>query len=99
MAPTVEVTVYIHHSMHRQGLGKLILSDLLERARQIGFRSAIASISAEQGPSIALHERFGFRRVAYMTEVANKFDTWLDLTYLQLMLQAPHAKSGVTAAF
>src|SRR5262245_34814490 len=37
LAPTVEATVYIRQGMHRRGLGRLILSDLLERARRIGF--------------------------------------------------------------
>lgn len=86
MAPTVEVTVYIRHDMHRQGLGRMILADLIERSRQIGYHSAIASVSAEQTASIGLQESFGFRQVAYMAQVANKFDQWLDLTYMQLML-------------
>lgn len=87
MAPTVEVTVYIRHDRHRQGLGKMILNNLIERSRQIGYQSAIASVSAEQTASIGLQETFGFRRVAYLTQVANKFDQWLDLTYMQLMLK------------
>ena len=86
LAQTVEVTVYIDHRFHRQGLGKLILSDLIDRARAIGYHSAIASVSAEQAPSLALHESFGFRCVAHMVEVGIKFGQQLDLKYLQLML-------------
>jgi L-amino acid N-acyltransferase len=86
MAPTVEVTVYIRHDKHRQGLGKLILRELIDRARQLGYHSAIASISGDQAASIGLHEQFGFQCVAHLSEVAIKFDRWLDLLYLQLKL-------------
>src|SRR5688500_13056965 len=37
--PTVEASVYIRHDRHRRGIGRAILIDLIERARQIGFHS------------------------------------------------------------
>ena len=86
-APTVEATVYIRHDRHRLGLGKLILCDLIERARQIGYHSIIGSVSADQAASIALQESLGFRQAAHMCEVAYKFGKWLDLMYMQLMLE------------
>jgi L-amino acid N-acyltransferase YncA len=88
MAQTVEATVYVSHQYHRRGLGRLILSDLIERARQIGFHSMIGSVSADQAASIALQESLGFRRVAHLIEVGMKFGHQLDLLYLQLMLTA-----------
>jgi L-amino acid N-acyltransferase len=86
MAPTVEATVYVRHQLHRRGLGKLILGDLIERACQIGFHSMIGSVSADQTASIGLQESLGFRQVAYLTQVAHKFGKWLDLIYMQRML-------------
>lgn len=86
MVPTVEVTVYIRHDKQRQGLGKMILGDLIGRARQLNYHSAIASISGDQQASIELHQQFGFKRVAHLREVAFKFEQWLDLLYLQLKL-------------
>jgi phosphinothricin acetyltransferase len=88
MAPTVEVTVYVRHEMHRRGLGKMILCHLIERACQIGFHSIIGSVSADQNASISLQEGVGFRRVAHLVEVGHKFGQWLDLMYMQLMLEA-----------
>ena len=84
--PTVELSVYIHHQHHRRGLGLRILEDLIERAKQAGYRSLIAGISADQTASIALHQRAGFKQVAYLVEAGYKFDRWLDVVYLQLML-------------
>lgn len=86
-APTVEASVYIHHQMHRRGLGRLLLRDLIERARAAGFHSIIGGASADQTASIALQESLGFRRVAHLVEVGYKFGQWLDVVYLQLMLQ------------
>jgi L-amino acid N-acyltransferase len=85
-APTVEASVYIHHEMHRRGLGKLLLVELIERARAAGFHSIIGGASADQTASIALQESLGFRRVAHLVEVGYKFGKWLDVVYLQLML-------------
>lgn len=85
-APTVEASVYIRHDMHRRGLGRAILLDLIERARALGFHSVIGGASADQTASVALQESLGFVRVAHFKEVGRKFDRWLDVIYLQLML-------------
>jgi L-amino acid N-acyltransferase YncA len=87
-APTVEASIYIHHDFHRRGLGRLLLIDLIERARRAGFHSLIGGASADQVASIALQESMGFRRVAHLVEVGLKFGQRLDVIYLQLMLGA-----------
>ena len=83
---TVEDSVYIRIDMHRKGIGRVILTDLVARARAAGHHTVIASISADQKPSIVLHEEFGFVEAARLREVGAKFDRWIDLVYLQLML-------------
>jgi L-amino acid N-acyltransferase len=84
--PTVEASVYIHHDHHRRGLGGMLLADLIERARLAGYRSIIGGASADQTASISLQEALGFRRVGQLVEVGYKFGEWLDVVYLQLML-------------
>jgi phosphinothricin acetyltransferase len=88
-APTVEASVYIHHDFHRRGLGRLILEDLIHRARKAGFHSLIGGASADQTASIALQESMGFQKVAHLVEVGLKFGKRLDVVYLQLMLGTP----------
>ena len=85
-SPTVEASVYIHHERHRLGLGRMILSDLIERARCNGFHSILGGASADQTASIALQESLGFQRVAHFQQVGYKFGKRLDVVYLQLML-------------
>ncbi len=84
--PTVVASVYIHHEFHRRGLGRLILVDLIDRARAAGFHSLIGGASAEQTASIRLQESLGFQHIAHFKQVGYKFGQWLDVVFLQLML-------------
>ncbi|HTJ44537.1 MAG TPA: GNAT family N-acetyltransferase [Kofleriaceae bacterium] len=83
---TVEDTVYVREDQHGRGVGRAILDDLVARARARGHHAIIAVISADQAASVRLHERAGFTRVAHLPQVGHKFDRWLDLTMLQLLL-------------
>jgi L-amino acid N-acyltransferase YncA len=83
---TVENSVYVHHEHHRRGIGSLLLADLIKRARQAKHHVIIAAIDAEQEASVALHSRFGFKKVGQFAEVGFKFNRWLDVVYMELML-------------
>jgi phosphinothricin acetyltransferase len=85
-ARTVENSVYVHHAHHRRGLGRLVLTDLIERAGKLGHHTIIALISADQTPSVVLHDQLGFKKVAELKEVGHKFGRWLDVVYMQKML-------------
>jgi phosphinothricin acetyltransferase len=62
------------------------MTDLIDRARAAGKHVMIAGVDAENEASIRFHERLGFERVARFKEVGYKFGRWLDLVFLQLML-------------
>lgn len=87
-APTVEASVYIDHAFLGRGLGRVLLVDLIARAQAAGFHSLIGGSSADQPASIAVQESLGFVRVAHLKEVGYKFGQWLDVIYLQLILNA-----------
>ena len=86
-APTVEASVYIRHDFTRRGLGRVLLVDLIARAKAAGFHSLIGGASAEQTASLALQESLGFLPVAHFKEVGYKFGQWLDVVFMQLMLE------------
>ena len=86
--PTVENSVYVHHELLGQGIGRSLLSDLIQRATAKGFHSMMALISADQTASVKLHERLGFDKVAHLRQVGRKFNRWLDVVYMQRMLEA-----------
>jgi L-amino acid N-acyltransferase YncA len=92
---TVDNAVYVHHDAHGQGIGRALLADLIERAKALGHHTIIAMISADQAPSLALHDKLGFKKVAHLSEVGFKFGRWLDVVFMQRMLcaeglQSPH---------
>ncbi len=87
-AGTLEDSVYVHHDFHRQKIGSRLLEALIEAARQMGLRSILANISADQTPSIRLHEKFGFQQAAHLRDVGQKFNQRFDAVYLQLLLAA-----------
>jgi phosphinothricin acetyltransferase len=85
---TVENSIYVHHQHHRRGLGSLLLQELITRARGLGHHAIIAGIDGEQTASAALHAKFHFEPVGHFKEVGFKFGRWLDVIYMELILDA-----------
>jgi phosphinothricin acetyltransferase len=85
---TVEDSVYVHHEHHRCGVGSFLLEDLILRARSLGHYAIIAGIDGEQAASVALHGKFRFEKVGHFKKVGFKFGRWLDVIYMELMLEA-----------
>jgi L-amino acid N-acyltransferase len=85
-ARSVEASVYVRHDQHRRGIGRVLLLDLIERARAAGHHTIIGGACTEQAASLALQEALGFERVACLREVGHKFGRWLDVAYMQLLL-------------
>jgi L-amino acid N-acyltransferase len=85
-ANSVEDSIYVHHDHLRRGIGRMILAELLRLAREAGHHTVLGAISVDQLASVRLHEAFGFRQVARFSEIGRKFDRWLDLVWLQKML-------------
>ncbi|HUU96109.1 MAG TPA: GNAT family N-acetyltransferase [Phycisphaerae bacterium] len=83
---TVEDSVYLRPEACGRGLGRVLLSALLERGRAAGFHSVVAFVVADQPPSLRLHERLGFQRSGRLAEVGHKFGRWLDVVLMQKLL-------------
>ncbi len=76
---TVENSVYVDAMAHRQGIGRKLLEDLIEKCTAMGYRQMIAIIgdSANQ-PSIGLHAEQGFEVTGTLPSVGFKFGRWVD---------------------
>jgi L-amino acid N-acyltransferase YncA len=83
---STENSVYVDHAWHRKGIGGRLLADLIERGRAAGHHTIVAGIDGEQQASIAIHAKFGFEHVARLRQVGYKFNRWLDVIYMQVML-------------
>ncbi|MFC3676152.1 GNAT family N-acetyltransferase [Ferrovibrio xuzhouensis] len=84
---TVENAIYIAPDRRGQGIGKLLLARLTGLARTRGLHTMIAGITAENAASLRLHEAQGFTRAGLIRAAGWKFERWLDLVFLQKMLQ------------
>ncbi len=85
-AQTVENAVYVDHNWHGRGIGKMLMLDLIQRAKTLEHHSIVALVSGEQAASLALHEKLGFVRAGMLREAGFKLKIWLDVVYLQKML-------------
>ena len=85
-ATTVENSVYVHRERRGEGIGRLLLAELVELARSHGFHAVIARIVGEHEASIALHRACGFAEIGREREVGRKFGKWLDVVLMQRML-------------
>jgi|SRR5579884_212790 len=83
---TVEDSVYVRADCRGQGVGGLLLSDLVARAQAHGFHAAMARIVGGHEASIALHRGCGFELVGVEREVGRKFNRWLDVVVMQRLL-------------
>jgi L-amino acid N-acyltransferase len=85
-AATVEWSVYIRDDWQRKGVASVLLTELVALAKAAGHRTIIGGVSGDQTPSLEFHRRHGFVQVAHFRQVGFKFGRWLDVIYLQRML-------------
>jgi L-amino acid N-acyltransferase len=83
---TVENTIHVHPEYRGQGVGKALMPPIIEAAKQQNMHTMIAGIDASNTGSIKFHQGFGFEQVALLKGVGFKFNRWLDLVFMQLML-------------
>ena len=94
---TVEGTIHIDASARRKGVGVALLEVLKERARAAGKHVMVAGVDSANVASLKFLEGNGFERVGQLREVGNKFGRFLDLVFLQYMLE-PAPGGEVTRA-
>ncbi|MEN7549079.1 N-acetyltransferase family protein [Rapidithrix thailandica] len=83
----VEHSVYVSENARGKGAGSVLMEALIQSAKQQGLHSMIAGIDAANQSSYDFHIKFGFEEVGRLKEVGYKFDQWLDLVFMQLLLK------------
>jgi|SRR5436309_3122526 len=84
---TVENSIYVHPGHLGRGVGRALLSKLIDACQECGCRQMVAIIGDSSNvASVRLHEKFGFRHVGVLQAVGFKFERWLDTVLMQRSL-------------
>lgn len=82
----VEISVYLHPDNTEKGIGSQFYTMLINWLKEHDFHTVIGGIALPNEKSIALHEKFGFEKVAHYKQIGYKFNKWIDVGYWQLIL-------------
>jgi L-amino acid N-acyltransferase len=83
---TVESSVYVHEANRGRGIGKMLMTEIIQMATDAKYHTIIAGIAGKNEESAKLHESLGFVCVGSLKEVGFKFGKWHDVRYYQLLL-------------
>jgi phosphinothricin acetyltransferase len=80
----VEDSIYLDPSAYGQGVGRLLLAELLAQCEARGARQMLAVIGdAANAGSIGVHRSCGFEHTGVLKAAGWKFDRWLDVILMQ----------------
>jgi|SRR5580704_13054624 L-amino acid N-acyltransferase YncA len=82
-AGVAEVSVYVTSAARSQGVGKRLLTMLIEESERHQLWTLQAGIFPENAASIALHKHCGFREVGIRRRVGKLAGTWRDVLLLE----------------
>ena len=83
---SVESSVYLKHGFSGRGIGSKLYDALFKELKKTNTHAVIGGISLPNEGSIALHEKFGFEKIAQFKEVGFKFDKWIDVGYWEKII-------------
>lgn len=87
-ARTVEHSIYVADGFRGHGVGRLLLQELIDRARSGACRLMIGGISGGEEASLRFHRAMGFAEVGRIPGAGEKFGQRLDLVLMALDLEA-----------
>jgi len=85
-ATSVETSVDVAPEHSGRGTGARLYEKVFDALKGQDVHRAYAGIALPNPASIALHERFGFKRVALFTEPGRKFDRYWDVAWFEKAL-------------
>ncbi|MGO3048745.1 N-acetyltransferase [Staphylococcus casei] len=83
---SIEHSIYVNKHHRGKGIASLLLAEIIQTARDNGYKTLVAGIDATNDYSIYLHKKFKFTHSGTIHNVGYKFDKWLDLAFYQLDL-------------
>jgi phosphinothricin acetyltransferase len=95
----LEDSIYLAPSAQGQGVGKLLLAELMAQCEARGARQMVAVIGdSSNGGSIGVHRALGFEQTGLVKSAGWKFDRWLDVVMMQRSLGLGDSSAPAEAA-
>jgi L-amino acid N-acyltransferase YncA len=83
----LEDSIYLDPAAHGQGIGRLLLAELLAQCAARGARQMLAVIGdSSNAGSIGVHRACGFEPAGLFKAAGWKFERWLDVVLMQRSL-------------
>lgn len=80
----LEDSIYVKQGMQGKGIGRALLSELIDRSTALGYRQMVAVIGdSGNAGSIGLHASLGFIRAGLLRSSGFKFGRWVDTVTMQ----------------
>ena len=94
----LEDSIYLASEARGQGIGRLLLAELLAQSEARGARQMLAVIGdSANAASIGVHRALGFAPAGTLRAAGWKFDRWLDVVIMQKALGPGDATPGPAA--
>ena len=89
-----DLSVYVATAARGAGVGRALLEALVEASERAGIWTLQAGIFPENGPSLALHRRCGFREVGRRERIGKMNGVWRDVLLLERRSRAVGRNEG-----
>ena len=81
-----DFSIYVERAYRGRGVGKLVLTRLIELARELGYHKLVLSAFPFNAAGMALYERQGFRTVGIFKEQGLLDGRWVDTIVMEKLL-------------
>ena len=81
-----DFSVYVARGWRGRGVGRLLLDDLIARARGLGYHKMVLAALASNAAGRALYERCGFSVVGVYREQGRLDGRWVDVLLMERLL-------------
>ncbi|GAB6137784.1 N-acetyltransferase family protein [Halanaerobaculum tunisiense] len=84
---TAEISIYVAQGFRRQGIGQLLMTEIITYGQQkTDLHTIIAKIAGNNQASCKLHSNFDFKQIGTMKETGYKFEEYIDVHLYQKIL-------------
>ena len=85
-AHVADFSIYVGREARGAGVGKVLLTALIDRARELGYHKLVLAAFPQNAAGMRLYACFGFREVGIYREHGLLDDAWVDVVIMERLL-------------